>query len=112
MALSNRNFKKKYDTDPEFRERHLSYLKEKIECPGCGRQVIRCNMTRHKKTLIHAKNLTNTADVSELEKQRRMTEHKYNKKIKLIKSKKQSDLDKIDKQIRKRRREGVIRDDD
>lgn len=108
MTTSNRNFKKKYDNDPEFREKHLSYLKEKIECPGCGRQVIRCNLTRHKQTSIHMNNLINTADVSELEKQRKKTEREYNKKIKLIKLKKQHDLNRIDNKIRKRKRSGIV----
>ena len=43
---------KKYYSDPEFRERHLNYMKEKVIC-DCGFMTSRNNMTRHKRSRNH-----------------------------------------------------------
>ena len=41
-------FKGRYDTEPEFRKKHLEYMKTKVSCP-CGAQVSRSNMSTHRK---------------------------------------------------------------
>ena len=43
---------KKYYSDPEFRERHQKYMKEKVIC-DCGFMTSRNNMTRHKRSRNH-----------------------------------------------------------
>lgn len=62
---------KKYYQNPEFKEKHLTYIKEKVSCPDCGEMTARANLTRHKKTLKHQK-LTGKkkkeTDTQELEK--------------------------------------------
>ena len=48
--------KKNYYDDPEFRERHKAYMKEKIKCPdGCGSVTARYNMHHHRKSEKHIK---------------------------------------------------------
>lgn len=44
---------KDYYINPEYKEKHLTYIKEKINCPGCGALVMRCNMSKHKKSKVH-----------------------------------------------------------
>ena len=46
------NAQELYKTDPEFREKHLAKLKEKIECE-CGKKISRANMKQHKSTNAH-----------------------------------------------------------
>ena len=41
-----------YYAKPEYKERHLNYCKQKVEC-SCGKSVSRANMTHHKKTKKH-----------------------------------------------------------
>lgn len=45
-------FKERYDNDPEFKQRHSEYMKQKIQCT-CGCQVARHNLTKHKRTKKH-----------------------------------------------------------
>jgi hypothetical protein len=45
-----------YYADPEYREKHLKYMREKVEC-SCGRTVTRGNMATHKKTKMHTTRL-------------------------------------------------------
>lgn len=52
---------KEYYADPEFRERHLRYIKEKLPCT-CGKLVSRANMHKHKLTNIHQRRLELLAD--------------------------------------------------
>ena len=49
-----KSFKDRYNEDPEFKQRHLAYVKEKQEC-SCGRMVSRSNMAKHKQTELHKK---------------------------------------------------------
>lgn len=86
-------FKKKYDSDPDFRNKHLAYLQQHVECPGCGRSIQRCNMTRHKQTAIHKKNALkkfndNIDKKDEIEK-------KFDEIIKIINQQKLLELEKI-----------------
>lgn len=46
----------KYYSNPEFRERHLNYMKEKVIC-DCGFMTGRNNMSRHKKSRNHTKRM-------------------------------------------------------
>lgn len=46
---------KEYYQDEAFRERHKNYIMTKIKCE-CGQEdVLRCNMSKHKKTQKHIK---------------------------------------------------------
>ncbi len=47
---------KEYCKDPEFREKHLKHIKEKITCE-CGFETSRCNLTTHKKKGSHIKRM-------------------------------------------------------
>lgn len=96
--MSTGKFKKRYNEDEEFKEKHLSYMKETVKCKGCGKTVTRCNMTRHNKSNFHKNNLT---DVLELEKHKRKIIRKYNKKIKVIEEQKQQEIDEIEQQKEK-----------
>ena len=46
------SFKDRYDTDVEFKKRHLNYIKENIVC-HCGKTVARSNLSGHRKTRVH-----------------------------------------------------------
>ena len=45
---------KEYYADPEFKEKHLKYITEKLPCE-CGCMVTRVNWLRHAKTNKHKK---------------------------------------------------------
>lgn len=47
---------KEYYQDEEFKERHNNYIKQKVPCE-CGRQVMRVQLAKHKRTKIHEKGL-------------------------------------------------------
>jgi hypothetical protein len=47
------NFKEYYANNPEFRERHLQKMKEKVRC-DCGLFVGKYQLTKHKRTKGHA----------------------------------------------------------
>lgn len=51
-------FKLKYDTDPEFKEKHLKYIKEKINCE-CGKKLSRSNLSSHRKSKLHMSTVNN-----------------------------------------------------
>lgn len=51
--MENKKSFKQYYADPEYKSKHLTYIKEKISCPGCGAMVMRCNLSKHKKSKIH-----------------------------------------------------------
>ena len=55
-ALKDYRFKTRYDNDEKFREKHKKYMCGKTKCE-CGQLVTRNYMTRHRRTLKHAKNL-------------------------------------------------------
>ncbi len=42
-----------YYADPEYRAKHLAYVKAKVTCPACNVQVARCNVSKHKRTQPH-----------------------------------------------------------
>ena len=62
---------KEYYQDPTYRERHLSYVKQRVPC-SCGASVMRCNMTNHKKTKKH------TEKMKQIRKENRIS---YNNRI-------------------------------
>jgi hypothetical protein len=46
------NFKEYYNSNEEFKKRHLEKLREKVFCP-CGHLVARVNLSKHKRTKVH-----------------------------------------------------------
>ena len=46
-------FKQYYQTHPEYVKYHLEYCKTKVECPICKKNIMRCNMTYHKRSAVH-----------------------------------------------------------
>lgn len=57
--LVKKTFKQRYDDDPEFKAKHLDYVKQKIMCE-CGKNISRSNMSAHVKTKLHTKKLKPT----------------------------------------------------
>src|SRR5437868_2387012 len=88
---------KEYYEDEEFRERHLAYLREKIECPVCKKMISRVNMARHIKTTYHG---GNSLDLIELMKKKKKVERNYRRKAKELKAEKNKELEKIEKRIK------------
>jgi hypothetical protein len=66
VKIPKKTFKYYYDNFPEFRERHMQKLKEKITCE-CSCEVSRCNMLRHMKTKKHQKYLALIESVKDKE---------------------------------------------
>lgn len=82
-------FKQKYDTDPEFKKKHLLYLSEKVECEICNKKFFRSNKVKHINSLYHKKRCVVENEISDkLEKELYDTLKKglnlINKKIELI----------------------------
>ena len=46
-----------YYADPEYRRKHLEYVKTRVECEGCGAMVPRSGTTAHKTTRKHKQGL-------------------------------------------------------
>lgn len=105
VTMTVSTFKSRYDTDPEFREAHIAYVKTQVKCSGCGRLVTRCNMTRHKKSNWHKKHSIYTTDISDYEGRKKEINRVYNKKIKEIEKERQSELSRIDGKIKKKLRD-------
>ena len=40
---------KQYYSNPEFKEKHLTYMKEKVPCPDCSKNISRSHMSNHRK---------------------------------------------------------------
>jgi len=53
MSKSGKSSFTKYYANPEYREKHLNYIKQKVECSLCKVMVARANMPAHKKTKKH-----------------------------------------------------------
>lgn len=47
---------KDYYGNPDFKNKHLQYIKEKVLCE-CGKLISRSNLSTHKKSKIHTKRL-------------------------------------------------------
>ena len=43
----------RYKNDPNFRDKHLQYMNEKVQCEACNIGVKRALMTQHKRTKTH-----------------------------------------------------------
>jgi hypothetical protein len=50
--LTTKKTFKNYYKDPDFRAKHLHYIKQKVDCE-CGATVSRNNMSHHKQTKKH-----------------------------------------------------------
>ena len=71
------SFKERYQSDPDFRAKHLEQIKKTTECE-CGCLILRCNMGSHRKTNKHKKLMD--------KKQVKISEEDYNKLVEKIKS--------------------------
>lgn len=45
-------FMTKYYSDPDYKKKHIEYMMTSIIC-DCGKPILRCNMTKHKKSKNH-----------------------------------------------------------
>jgi hypothetical protein len=52
MTTKYKTFAEHYNSDPDFRKKHLAKMCEKVKCE-CGFVTARCNMSRHKKSHLH-----------------------------------------------------------
>ena len=50
------SFKDRY-ANPEFKQKHLAYVLEKIDCEVCNCKFGRCKRTVHERTQKHQQNL-------------------------------------------------------
>lgn len=50
------NFKEYYNSNEEYRKRHIEKALTPVKC-DCGMVVGRCNLSRHKKSKSHAKQI-------------------------------------------------------
>jgi hypothetical protein len=87
-----KTFKDYYDNDEDFRKKHLCRMLEKIECE-CGAMVSRNNKSRHLKSHLHHKKISNAQKfvmieediiklnkkILELENKRNILSNKLNK---------------------------------
>ena len=64
--MPEKTFKERY-SDPEFKKRYMVKVLTKVTCP-CGVTTSRCNMSCHKKSKTHAKNMKNKEADFKLEK--------------------------------------------
>lgn len=48
-------FKEYYSSNPEFQQKHRDYVRQKIVCPDCNKEVSRSNLSAHKRAKKHAK---------------------------------------------------------
>lgn len=62
---------KDYYSNPEYREKHRAYSKEKVEC-DCGRMISRSNLNTHRKTPLHEKLLTERASTQKPKRQKKV----------------------------------------
>ncbi len=46
-------WKNYYHKSEEYKQKHLSYIKQKIACPLCDHMTARANLTKHKKGKLH-----------------------------------------------------------
>lgn len=82
-------FTAKYYSNPEYKQKHLKYVLEKVPCEICGVDVARCYLAKHKRSKKHATNET-------LHEKREADEQKLgNTKNALIKLNTLKDLQKL-----------------
>lgn len=62
-----------YYRDPEYKERHLKYMKKKVLCECCGVYVARNNMCHHRKTKKHTVNAQKEELTSQVNTMKRET---------------------------------------
>jgi hypothetical protein len=73
--------KKNYYDDPEWKEKHLEYMKTKVQCK-CGSITARNNMHHHRRTAKHQKFIEHINDVEKLAKN--LTTEQVKKLIKMM----------------------------
>lgn len=85
MSKEKSTFKQYYDSNPEFRKRHLEKLKKIVICE-CGFETSICNLKRHQQSRNHEKRLFNGQNLDNLIKLRESIDkniklfEKYNNK--------------------------------
>jgi hypothetical protein len=77
-----KTFKDYYNSDPEFRRRHLDYISERVPCE-CGFVTSRCNLSKHRRCRNHARRMGIQNNVPNLEYLKTIRD-KLNKAIKAI----------------------------
>src|SRR5688500_13301064 len=91
----------KYHSDPIYREQYLMHQREKVTCAGCGAVVSKAGYAKHLKSDAHYNNLReNDEDKTKIENERADVERIYNKKIRGVVRKKESESARIDRRIR------------
>jgi hypothetical protein len=80
-----KTFKERYNSDEEYRKKHLEYIKAKVPCE-CGMMVARNNTTKHRETNRHINKMaTNNQKIitneeyEALQKEIRILKKKLNK---------------------------------
>jgi hypothetical protein len=68
MTSKYKTFKDYYDSDPEFRKKHLERSNEKVICE-CGFVSARSNLARHKKSHLHINKMKKINRINELKKE-------------------------------------------
>lgn len=80
-SVTARKTFKDYYCEPEFREKHMNYLKEKICCEQCGKNITRVNMNRHKQSKMCVKQcgIDKTDEMNSLKEQCNLLQIELNK---------------------------------
>jgi hypothetical protein len=55
-------FTKNYYNNDEFKQKHLSNMKTKVQCDVCNCMVSKGNLSAHKKSQKHIRNIQNNSD--------------------------------------------------
>lgn len=55
-------FTKNYYNNDEFKQKHLSNMKAKVQCDVCKCMVSKGNLSAHKKSQKHLRNIQNNSD--------------------------------------------------
>lgn len=97
MSKTGKKYKsfKEYYADPEYKEKHLKYVKTKIIC-GCGSETRRCNISVHRASKKHIAWVNKNNDIKNIYLSRieilttkiekiNQEVHKISKQLKLIK---------------------------
>ena len=60
---------KEYCEDPEFKKKHINYIKTYIECEDCKKRVQRCALSRHRLSKKHIEYLKKKEGSFDLQKE-------------------------------------------
>ena len=51
-------FKQRLAENPEYKAKHMAYIKAKVTCEGCGASIARTSVSKHKLTKAHKRTVT------------------------------------------------------